>query len=677
MFRLRNQTKKEGPKGLGARGGTTLCCAALAGIIIFTFISSKSAIRVSGKEIIELGDSYVTQIQDLTEETVVEQSFVPEKSMQGFYLRFVTYALHISGTMRVQLIDTADNCILYDEIESLEEVKDVEPTVFRLANPVEPKGQRLKIRISEVQLAEGSRMSITCAPTDVYAQGKFWLDGVEQPTDLGFGIFSKETAIFDLPFLLIGGVFLAISGTAVALCFYNRAKPELLFLFLALAAGVALLFVQTPLYGFDIIYHYDSAYSISSQMLGKQDWVFHKDAEGNGSYLRRACDDLQDLPLYYPDNVFSAYQIVKEELTDTVTEEEAQPVVQEEASHGGPGYMYLPQAAGFAAARLLGLGRIGLLMLGRVVNYLFYLAMVFFAIKIVPQYKLLFLTVGLLPASLLTAISLSRDTFILGICLLYTAKCLNIGLVDRKLRPGDFVLVTLLMLLLAPCKLVYLPMVLLLVWAIFKHAGGVNKQSVLLAISLVAIIGIFFMLMSLGTLSTVVAKKDALSIFGQSSYVFSDALHRPFFFLLLCVNTLVQRFGELFANAIALYEIKLGLTTGITLAFGAMLLASVLPVEYRPEIRIEMRDKIWFGLALLGVLGLALLAAFQWTSIGSQTIRGMQGRYFTPVLPLVLLLFSGNQVVVLKKDPAKGIVLGCLFTNLLMISNMYLWTITK
>ena len=54
-------------------------------------------------------------------------------------------------------------------------------------------------------------------------------------------------------------------------------------------------------------------------------------------------------------------------------------------------------------------------------------------------------------------------------------------------------------------------------------------------------------------------------------------------------------------------------------------------------------------ITLVGVSLLVILATFagmliSWTPVGCETILGVQGRYFLPVLPLLLLALPGNRI---------------------------------
>ncbi len=75
----------------------------------------------------------------------------------------------------------------------------------------------------------------------------------------------------------------------------------------------------------------------------------------------------------------------------------------------------------------------------------------------------------------------------------------------------------------------------------------------------------------------------------------------------------------------------------------------------------------WWGL-LIGVAacGLSVLACITWTPINYTTIFGIQGRYFYPVLPLILLFFT-NENITVKKNIDRWLVFAMAAVNVLII----------
>ena len=61
----------------------------------------------------------------------------------------------------------------------------------------------------------------------------------------------------------------------------------------------------------------------------------------------------------------------------------------------------------------------------------------------------------------------------------------------------------------------------------------------------------------------------------------------------------------------------------------------------------------------VGIVCIGIMAAlfFSWTPLGSQEIEGIQGRYFLPVLPIVLLLLQNNIIYIRHRNIDKYLIL--------------------
>ena len=73
------------------------------------------------------------------------------------------------------------------------------------------------------------------------------------------------------------------------------------------------------------------------------------------------------------------------------------------------------------------------------------------------------------------------------------------------------------------------------------------------------------------------------------------------------------------------------------------------------QLRMSGRHRVWTGFLCAACAGLTMLSMLiAWTPVSSRVILGVQGRYFLPFLP-VLLLALKNQTVVLTKDKNRSI----------------------
>ena len=77
---------------------------------------------------------------------------------------------------------------------------------------------------------------------------------------------------------------------------------------------------------------------------------------------------------------------------------------------------------------------------------------------------------------------------------------------------------------------------------------------------------------------------------------------------------------------------------------------------------------------LFGVAAALLVVVLNWTPINYQTLFGMQGRYWLPVLPLALLLCKRSRCVALRHDVSRGAALAvtaCTLLTLLQGFSLY------
>ena len=95
------------------------------------------------------------------------------------------------------------------------------------------------------------------------------------------------------------------------------------------------------------------------------------------------------------------------------------------------------------------------------------------------------------------------------------------------------------------------------------------------------------------------------------------------------------------------YEVNASWAYGIGLVL--VLLAAAMPVQ-GAEPRVQGWRRWWLALLAAGVFMLSLFACLTWTPINYTVLFGVQGRYFLPVLPLVLLALGEQRAFCKTKD---------------------------
>lgn len=127
--------------------------------------------------------------------------------------------------------------------------------------------------------------------------------------------------------------------------------------------------------------------------------------------------------------------------------------------------LYVVSAAAVFLAYVLHFGFAPALFLGRLANLLLFAALAALAVKTAPFGKRVFTVAALLPMTLHLAASFSRDAPLLGLCFVFTALLMDAAFgpnQKKALSPARLTALLFCGVLLAPGKLVYLPLAALL-----------------------------------------------------------------------------------------------------------------------------------------------------------------------------------------------------------------------
>lgn len=116
------------------------------------------------------------------------------------------------------------------------------------------------------------------------------------------------------------------------------------------------------------------------------------------------------------------------------------------------------------------------------------------------------------------------------------------------------------------------------------------------------------------------------------------------------------------------YRIDVSWLLGVGLVLA--LLAAALPVQNeRPPL--GRRTGLGTLCVILCVVAASLVVALNWTPINYETLFGMQGRYWLPVLPLVLLLVKRSRSICTRRDLSRGAALAVTACTLLTLLQGY------
>ena len=344
---------------------------------------------------------------------------------------------------------------------------------------------------------------------------------------------NNKKAVRTLPFFLIGIFFVLLSGLYGGISALDAAahfKDNLLFVlyellfpasvitalfaallwsrksnrmyrayaFSAMVLGVLYLAVMPGLSAPDELSHYSTAYRISSTMLFEDPLIRpagltavrasdYPLEDMNGVKTPEIPEDTEELPEVLGNPVKqTTYRAVKdwEKRYAFSTKPVASPIPDVKTTP----VFYLPQAIGFSIARVLGLGAMGLLFLGKFLNLCCYVALTALAVRTAPIGKSWFAAAGLLPMSLHLAASLSYDAGLIGCVFLFTALVFKLAYGAEEIRARELIALCALAALFGPCKLVYAPLILLALLIPARVFGGFGKKLLCILILLLSLV---------------------------------------------------------------------------------------------------------------------------------------------------------------------------------------------
>lgn len=385
--------------------------------------------------------------------------------------------------------------------------------------------------------------------------------------------------------------------------------------------------------------------------------------------------------------------------------------------------MYWISAFGVLAGFLLRLGFIPTLFLGRLTNLLFFAFLASWAVKRTPVAKAVFATIALLPMTLHLAASYSRDSNLLALCLLFAALVLDLAFGPREKNGWkQLILPALAGLLIVPSKVVYFPLALLV---FLIPAACLGRFSKAIKGGFLVLCMAVFLSSAGGTLTlggfvngdtpvaagaasssaTVQEAQPAASVAAEPNsapapesassaeettgansaaqpaaeepvqddsvcYSLPYILSHPLDTVELVIRSVVE-YGDHYVKTLVGGTLSY-FDPGVQIAWTwvAALLVLLVLAWLQPGLALPVRAGAICLLIGLACCGLAILGCVSWTPTYYTTIYGLQGRYFLPVLSLLLL--ARPRCLLLQTDFTRGLVYTVTLVDILVVFNAFL-----
>ncbi|MEG1548804.1 MAG: DUF2142 domain-containing protein [Ruthenibacterium sp.] len=580
---------------------------------------------------------------------LLEQSFTYDESIRGF-----SVILHNRdnlldrGRLELTISDADTLNVLRQASVALDNINEnvFLDFVFPSALPATP-GAKYIIEIAPVDLEPTAILSFYLASNKNLIKEPCVVSGVTQKAPLGITVLGSFDGLSTF-YWIFASVMLALALLVYGLVFGYKLKLHNAFLLVAGVLGALYMAVFLPFNTPDENTHFGNAYYYSSFVFDssqKELWHYvtqKQDVDGNSFYYNLPARQGDQIIGNFGTRQFS-YQdalLIQEHLFDyTGSTDQTAKTMQVQASYISP-IAYLPSILGLVLGRLIGLGAVQLVLFGRLFNFLSYLFLCYFGIKLIPCHKQLLCTVALLPMAMQQAISYSYDNLALALVIFCIGYILYLALEKPTVSLLD-------LLILLPCAigLVYAKgiyfLVLFLCFTIpnnkFKKPRLALAGKILLCVlSVLSFVAIYSIVLfgsenvsgdkfSLNLLFT--APGEALWMFLQTLITQGDVL---------CYNLVGQSLGWLDVRLSGLY----------VLAFSLLVLYSTIPAHDSPLLPTNARRLC--GVTAFGIGFAVLAASLMWTTFSYyekyNMLWGLQGRYFLPALPLAMLAIRWKHV---------------------------------
>ena len=296
-------------------------------------------------------------------------------------------------------------------------------------------------------------------------------------------------------------------------------------------------------------------------------------------------------------------------------------------------------AVGILLSRLLHLPALFVILSGRLITYLIYVVLCYFAIKKAKYYKGMFFMVSTLPVSIWLAGSYSIDPMVLSSALLYTSICLR-HFFDKggqlKLTKKEKAALLITALMFASVKyLIYSP-ILLMIFLIPKDRFGKKERAVVCISGVLVFAGLMlWQIYLLNRFPFVEDRNGDVNVSRQISHVFANIPGTIRIFLnYIDTNLLPHIEGFNNFKSLSFITPMIGLMT----IFGSVFEPDRYPFT-------DSKDKRKLAVLCGGIFiicSLLIMASLYvgFTPVGSEDIEGLQTRYFLPILIFAMIPIS-------------------------------------
>jgi uncharacterized membrane protein len=416
-------------------------------------------------------------------------------------------------------------------------------------------------------------------------------------------------------------------------------------LLLTLSFGLTYVFVVPPFQSPDEPNHFLKIYHISEgNFLGE----VSQDKQQLGGYLPKSLSNTYEtyyLYAYDKEKLFSIDSIktdLSKQLTSTELDFISFPNTARYAFTA-----YLPQVVAFCVLKKINCPPLTLMYAGRLTAFFFWIILVYYAISITPVFKEIFMLLTFLPTSLSTNTTLSAD--VVTNALLFVCLALFLKFKFKKEIPPnrELILFGLILLLTSWQKIVYFPLLFLVLLIPKSKFEGINKKVLFFLILLVSnLIVVFYWSHEVNKLiyptgnkffTTYVNMRTDAQI--NPTLQVEHILRDPLTFIKIFTEVSFSAYQSNFSTYLTSFGWEgLQVPSGLLYVFKFFFLAYLL---IQKNI-FKIWERIYLSLLGHGLVMLFLLSQhLHWDGVGDFFHYTYLGKYYIPIYPLFFFALTG------------------------------------
>lgn len=315
---------------------------------------------------------------------------------------------------------------------------------------------------------------------------------------------------------------------------------------------------------------------------------------------------------------------------------------------------YITQTIGIKIADIFTNSPLIIFFSGRFLTLIVSLIITYFALKITPKYKSIFLTVATMMMLLQQMISYSYDSILNSVCILFIAYFLKFIYKDDKITLKNLIVPMILLTIIANVKIVYLPLALLLLM-IPKEKFKNNKILSIFIILIIAVILSKF-------IDYIFAVKSSSSTgaLKQLKYL----LNNPFDIIKIAINTVFEK-GMFYVESTVGY---FGwFTIKISPLYIYVYLFLYIYLINGEESKLQKKYLIIISIILM-IIAIFGAMYIVWSDYKLPYVEGVQGRYLFPlIIPTCLLFIPKKKKYKIEKKIIYSIINIILFQYIFVI----------